>query len=128
MRHRSLTIAYLVAVLLFTAIESKAQANPSLSTMLTTDGSVRSSIGGSFDPTGYRMAYGPNGEPKFVSASQAVGIGCADSWDTSFTMTGADVSIAAVVADGAGNIYVGGWFSSINGVAASGIAKWDGVA
>jgi hypothetical protein len=52
--------------------------------------------------------------------------GCGGGWDTSFTTNGTDGQVNVVVADGLGNYYVGGRFTSIQGVRANGIAKWNG--
>jgi hypothetical protein len=102
-------------------------SDSSLSTVLNPDGSLNVAARGSFDPRGFRMGYGPNGEPKFVSQKQLAGGGCpVDNWDTSFSINGTDDRVHAVVADGAGNVYVGGYFTAINDVAANGIAKWNG--
>lgn len=54
------------------------------------------------------------------------GLGCSDSWDTTFTSNGADDQINAIAADGTGNIYFAGEFNSIQGMPANGIAKWNG--
>lgn len=120
-----------IASLLFTASYSSAQSMPMsvspLSGALKADGSLVSGIEGTFDPRGYRFTTGPNGEPRFVNASQQTVGGCTpDAWDSTFSINGADQSVSAVVADSAGNIYVGGSFSAINTVAASRIAKWNG--
>jgi len=45
-----------------------------------------------------------------------------------WTTIGADEDVTALVADGTGNIYAGGNFTEIGGVAASRIAKWNGKA
>ena len=127
MRHQSLTSACVFAiVILLTSLGVSAQYKAPLSTVLGPDGSVRPNVAGAFDPSGYRLAYGESGEPKFVSETQSAGTGCSDNWDTAFTLNGADNGVRAVVADGAGNFYIGGWFTSINDLQVSGIAKWDG--
>ncbi len=52
---------------------------------------------------------------------------CNDGWDDRFAGGGgANDYIRAVTSDGAGNIYVGGDFTMIGGIAANHIAKWDG--
>ncbi len=53
-------------------------------------------------------------------------IGCNDGWDKTFTTNGADGLVEVVTSDGAGGFYVAGSFTSINGVPAVGIARWDG--
>lgn len=118
----------LFVFLLLTTVSVSAQSpsNTSLSAVLNPDGSVKPNITGNFDPTGYRLASGPNGEPRFVAAPGSAQGGCSDSWDTAFSINGTDSSINAVVSDGSGNVYVGGNFSAINTVVASRIAKWNG--
>src|SRR5688572_18978164 len=58
--------------------------------------------------------------------SQLTPVGCGDGWDTTFTTNGADGQVNAIVVDGAGNYYIGGDFTSVQGVPAAGLAKWDG--
>ncbi len=65
-------------------------------------------------------------EPSTSIAGQTDTIGCSDSWDTSFFPNGADSTVHVIVPDGNGNYYVGGRFTTIQGVLANGIAKWDG--
>ncbi len=100
----------------------------SVSTILNPDGSVMPNISGSFDPRGYRMAYGPGGEPRFVTDAESNPLGCGDAWDTTFIPNGASNKVNAIVSDGAGNLYFAGSFTSVQGVPANGIAKWDGMA
>ncbi|MEZ5306704.1 MAG: hypothetical protein R2684_06100 [Pyrinomonadaceae bacterium] len=52
--------------------------------------------------------------------------GCNDGWNTSFTSNGANARVDVVTTDAAGNFYIGGSFSTVNGVAVSRIAKFDG--
>ncbi len=52
--------------------------------------------------------------------------GCNDGWDTAFTTNGANGRVEVVTSDAAGNFYIAGNFTSVNGVPALGIAKWDG--
>lgn len=61
-----------------------------------------------------------------IAAGALTPDGCNDGWDTTFTTNGADSQINVVVPDGLGNIYVGGDFSSVQGIQAKGIAKWNG--
>ena len=127
MRYPISLVSYLLfLVALFTTANVSAQSgsNPSLSTVLNPDGSVKQNVTGSFDSSGFRMSYGPNGEPRF---SERATLGtCSDSWDTNFSLNGADNDVHTVVGDGAGNVYIGGNFSAVGTVAASRIAKWDG--
>jgi trimeric autotransporter adhesin len=128
----ALGILFVVPAFFFAHVVSaqsaKGSGNPSLSSVLNSDGSIDHNINGSFDPKGYRLAHGPNGEPRFVSESvpSPASGGCSDNWDTSFSMNGADSSVSAVVSDGMGNVYVGGSFTAVNTVVASRVAKWNG--
>jgi hypothetical protein len=63
--------------------------------------------------------------PKNLTSAIAAG-GCNDGWDTTFTTNGVNGTVNVIVTDGAGNFYIGGNFTSVQGVPASGIAKWDG--
>ncbi|HEX6124446.1 MAG TPA: carboxypeptidase-like regulatory domain-containing protein [Pyrinomonadaceae bacterium] len=134
MRHRphfarllSLGFAFVTFVFaLSTAAQSISQPVASLSSVLNADGSIDLGVSGSFDPRGYRLGFGENGAPRFVNDSSPAG-GCTpDSWDTNFTINGANGTIHAIVSDGAGNVYVGGDFLGLNNVRTQGIAKWDG--
>lgn len=63
---------------------------------------------------------------KINGADLARTFGCGDGWDTSFTTNGVDDQVNAIVSDGSGNIYIGGEFTSVQGMPANGIAKWNG--
>ncbi len=101
-----------------------------LSSILGPDGSVRGGAIGNFDPDGYQMTLGPNGEPRFfpdnVTASTTAS--CSDGWQDGFSEPGipGGSEIYAVATDQDGNLYVGGNFSTIGGLTVNGIAKWDG--
>ena len=49
-----------------------------------------------------------------------------ENWDDRFVAVGANNTITAVVVDGAGNLYAGGTFTTIGGVTANRVAKWNG--
>lgn len=67
--------------------------------------------------------------PAFIESHEPTAVvGCTDNWDTTFTPNGANGAVKAVTSAGAGNIYAGGAFTSIQGVAANGVAKWNGTA
>ena len=125
-----LTAIRRVSIVLFflVAIDVSGQSlSQSLSTVLNGDGSLNQNASGSFDPTGYRMTSGPNGEPRFVPSGQPSLGGCVDNWDTNFIQNGANDDVNVIVSDGAGKIYIGGDFTSIQGVAANRVAVWDGL-
>jgi hypothetical protein len=97
-----------------------------ISLILAADGTIQSTALGSFDPSGYWLAYGPKGEPRFVPAAPSSPVGCGDGWDTTFTTNGVNNGVYAIVADGSGNFYFGGSFTDVQGVPMAGIAKWNG--
>src|SRR5687768_5688053 len=127
MRHYLSTIRCLVvATAFFATVGAFGRSAPSLSTVLNVDGSIKIDAVGSFDPSGYRLAYGLNGEPRFLSGPQPLGTCTPDAWDTTFTANGADNDVQVAVSDGAGNVYIAGSFNSVNSVPAVRIAKWNG--
>lgn len=79
---------------------------------------------GSFDARGYTMCTAPNGRPAFRPAA-ARGVGDAN-WSGAFSLNGTDGVVTAIVVDNGSNMYMGGSFTTVCGVAASNIAKWDG--
>ncbi len=103
--------------------DNSSQLTP-IASILTDDGSLRASGSGSFDPAGYQMVTGANGAPRFVGPDTSTG--CADGWDTSFSINGTNGPVRAIATDGLGNIYIGGRFTVVNNIFAKGIAKWDG--
>jgi hypothetical protein len=80
----------------------------------------------------FTMHTAPDGSPRFSRASEddpspRTFLGtCNDGWDDRFADNGANGRIYAMVSDGAGNIYIGGEFTTVGNIAASHIAKWDG--
>src|SRR6266404_2094531 len=48
------------------------------------------------------------------------------NWSSLGSSLGANGPVYATAVDGAGNLYIGGAFTSVAGVTANGIAKWDG--
>lgn len=101
---------------------NSAQLQP-IASILAEDGSLIPSNNGSFDPAGYQLVTGKNGEPRFVSTDT---LASCDAWNTQFSINGTDGTIRAVVADGLGNVYIGGNFSLVGGVRANRVAKWNG--
>ncbi len=49
-----------------------------------------------------------------------------ERWDPRFALPGADGGVSVIAADGGEGVYVGGAFSSVGRVLASGLARWDG--
>lgn len=129
MQHLSTAVRCLtvfVFLLIATSASAQSLAQP-LSSALNPDGSINASISGSFDPTGYRMTQGANGAPLFVRSEQPSVGGCVDNWDTNFVQSGFNDNVNVIVSDGAGKLYFGGDFTSVQGIAANRVAVWDGV-
>ena len=49
-----------------------------------------------------------------------------DNWGSIGGVSGANGAVRAMVLDGSGNLYIGGDFTMVGNVNASGVAKWDG--
>ena len=49
-----------------------------------------------------------------------------ENWDNGFSVPGLNGSVRALAFDSSGNLYAGGDFTTAGGVAANGIAQWDG--
>ncbi|MCC6871189.1 MAG: hypothetical protein IT351_02295, partial [Candidatus Fermentibacter sp.] len=62
-----------VAMLLVIASAASAGRDASLSTVLTPDGRIMEGASGSFDPDGFRMTYGSDGEPLFLAEASLSG-------------------------------------------------------
>ncbi len=105
-----------------------AQGGNGLAGVLNPDGTLKPGIQGSFNPAGYRLAYGPKGEPRFVPASSATAAmaGCSDGWDNRFFGDGVDSVVFALLVNGS-DLYVGGAFRTAGNTLANRVAKWDGV-
>jgi trimeric autotransporter adhesin len=107
--------------------ESKAAGGESgLAGVLNPDGTLKPGVQGSFDPAGFRMIYGPKGEPRFVPAGSAAAMaGCTDGWDNRFFADGVDGVVDALLVNGT-DLYVGGTFKVAGNALANRVAKWDG--
>lgn len=81
-------------------------------------------VGGNAQRSSLVTALDGVNDPAHPAANTSIGT-CPDGWDTSFTTNGADNQVNAIVPDGTGDYYIGGEFGSVQGVAASGVAKWD---
>src|SRR6185436_1985265 len=71
------------------------------------------------------------GEPRFVTAAAADSFAPAcdpdGAWDPHFfSPGGASLSVRAIAVSPTGEVYVGGTFLTIDGLAANRIAKWNG--
>ena len=111
----------------------------SLDEVLNPDGTLKLGAGiyGSFDPEGFGMFNGPDGEPRFMPASE---MGSENSplrysdtlvmgdenWDQfSYPYSGVNDIVYAIAVSGSA-VYVGGEFTEAGGVNVNYIAKWDG--
>ncbi len=119
-------------MLLVIASIAYADQNPSLATVLTPDGRIIDGASGSFDPEGFCMNYGPEGEPLFeedpVSPWEPVfwpdGQDPEGAWYT--LGSGVNYYVYTIDISDTGILYAGGTFTSAGGVPAKFIALWDG--
>ncbi len=96
----------------------------SVASVLNDDGSVKPGVNGSFDVSGFRMGYAPNGAPRFVSAPM-VADGCASGWDTQFGLNGVEGGTVRALAVMGSDLYVGGDFTKVGNVTANRVAKFN---
>lgn len=101
-----------------------------LGELLDADGTLRrgAKIDGSIDPRGWEMRTRPDGTPYFFpqeSASSVPAVDGDENWDSGFGSFSMDGNIYAMAVMGS-DIYVGGTFDNIGGVAARRLARWDG--
>lgn len=103
---------------------SESQPRQSIEGFLRLDGTLKLSSGymGSLDARGYKMVSGPDEAPRFEQEAAAED----ERWAGGFGLPGTNYEVYALAADGSGNLYVGGSFSAIGGMAANHIARWNG--
>ncbi|WP_022826361.1 hypothetical protein [Hymenobacter norwichensis] len=107
------------------ALTPPAAGRP-LADALNSDGTLRPGTNGSFDARQFRMGTAPDGRPVFQPAGTT---GAGDErWQSGFSLfNGADTAIKTIVQSG-NDIYVGGAFTSVGGIKAAYVAKWNGTA
>jgi hypothetical protein len=97
--------------------------NGALSEVLNEDGTIKKGAEGSFDPRGYNMTYGANGQPIF----KPMGAGD-ERWQPMPNLpVGVNGRVYAIAVTSSG-VYIGGSFTSAGGVTVSNIAFWNGSA
>ncbi len=113
------------------------QTTKSIDQLLNADGTINanSNITGSFDASAYNMSYGENGEPIFSANGNTKGgtkVAGDENWSDEFAGpagtggTGGPGTVYAIIKDASNNIYVAGGFTTVVGMPANYIAKWDG--
>jgi hypothetical protein len=100
-----------------------ATSAPSLATVLNPDGTLRAGAQGSFDARRFVLHTASDGRPQFSPAS-VTGAGD-EGWQDGFYLSGTDDIVFAVAQLGT-DIYVGGRFTTVGGITANHIAKWNG--
>ena len=110
----------------FAAKTAPMPATAPLASELAPDGALVPGAMGSFDASGYTMTLGADGAPRFAPAANA--LAGDEGWDDRFGTPGTyNASVYALAAAPNGDLYVGGWFRSIPGIAnANGLLRWDG--
>jgi hypothetical protein len=71
-------------------------------------------------------ARGPWASSGSETAPQLAAMGVDDHWDGRFTTLGTDGAVYALVVGEGGDLYIGGGFTTVGGVSASNVARWDG--
>jgi hypothetical protein len=108
-----------------------AETSPSLATVLSPDGRIMEGASGSYDPTGFRMEYGSDGEPLFVEEGSSplapVLPPAGQDLDGTWYPLGSGVNdyVYAIAVSGS-DVYAGGDFTQAGGNPANHIARWDG--
>ena len=96
---------------------------------------LQTGFSGSLDPRGWRLASEPGQPPRFVRASDPLETAAHagpdaptapgdELWDDRFNVLGVTGYVRAIAVSG-DDVYVGGEFSAVGGVAANNIAKWN---
>ena len=118
MKRLILIFSILIAVLIKN-IDAQDKNLRSLGEILNPDGTFNLHAGynGSFDPANYKMITGKNGEPRFKPLYTQTEFSLAenDNWDDRFILDGLDDQVNAISVDSIGDIYIGGYFTAING-------------
>ncbi|MDM7993333.1 MAG: FlgD immunoglobulin-like domain containing protein, partial [Candidatus Fermentibacter sp.] len=112
-----------------------AESMPSLGTVLASDGAIVEGASGSYDPAGFRMEYGPDGEPLFVEEGSSPWepvplAGELDLDGTWFPLGDGLSGFVHAITENGSDVYVGGLFTLAGGgagvVLANYITRWDG--
>lgn len=111
---------------------SLSRAEAPIEQFLTKEGTFRAPTDfvGSINPAGYNLISGPGESPRFSRIAQntpqspLAGIDNVN-WSPTFGVPGANGSVRSMLWTGT-DLYVGGTFTSIGGVSANRIARWDG--
>ena len=115
----------LVLALLWLLTSPLAAQHPNRATsvadILTPDGAIRPGTAGSFDATGYRLAYAPDGGPVLRPAAAGD-----EHWRAGFTLSGTDGIVTEVAVMPTGDVYVAGAFDYAGTTRVNNIARWDG--
>lgn len=117
----------------------KRAETSSIDNLLDETGALREDIDGTFNADGYEMIEGQNGAPLFVPSPRNTDVEssqnatpCSEKWDARFSLgpglSGKPSTMDVDVITVSGNdVYIGGVFESVGGVAARNIAKWNRV-
>lgn len=97
-----------------------------LSSVLHSDGTLNMHAlqNQSFNATGYRMTYRPDGAPVFQKMDRTA-IPGDENWAPDFAIQGTNGLINIVCLD-SNDLYVGGIFTTAGGISAMNIARWNG--
>ncbi len=116
---------------------TSGQSLQPLGSLLQPDGTLNLQTGfsGSLNPRGWQLVSKPGQPPRFVRASESLATVAHagpnaptapgdEFWDDRFNVLGVTGYVRAIAVSG-NEVYVGGEFSAVGGVAANNIAKWN---
>ena len=123
----------------FVAGQSLPAARPSFDTystpasfspVLNAGGTIRKTSVGRYDAASFGLSNGRSLDPRYAAVNTwdqgRPSSGCNDGWYDGAPVNGVSGEVRAVAVDGAGNLYVGGYFAVAGSVMANNVAKWDG--
>ncbi len=122
----------LAVMLVVLATMAVAETIPSLATVLSPDGRIMEAVSGSFNPSGFHMTYGSDGEPIFVEEGSSLWevVPFHEGQDDEGTWyalgSGVNGMVFAIDVSDTGVLYAGGFFTQAGGISANRIACWDG--
>jgi hypothetical protein len=113
-------------------IHDVENSKKSLDNYLNSDGTIKSGNGftGSFNANGYELTIDSDGKPHFIRSSNPhsydyINAAGDENWDDRFDIPGVNGQVKAIAVIG-NDLYIGGTFTSVHGIAANNIAFWNG--
>jgi hypothetical protein len=98
-----------------------AQNQRSITEVLDKDGRIQLGMDGSYNASEYSLSFGKNMEPIFRPREVTT-----ITWSALGTTSTDFHDIICAVAVSGSNVYIGGWFDTVDGSPANRVAKWNG--